>query len=76
MRNWSADSVASSTTRISVFIASLIGTSGTSLSMWLAKRAKPHTAELAEIERLLTDGQLQTHQDDIPPNGDSSLGAS
>ena len=35
-------------------IASLIGTSGTILSMWLARTAKPHTAELAEIERFLS----------------------
>lgn len=34
-------------------IASLVGTSGTTLSMWLAGTAKPHTAELAEIERFL-----------------------
>jgi hypothetical protein len=35
-------------------IASLIGTSGTLLSMWLARTAKPHTAELAEIESFLS----------------------
>lgn len=35
-------------------IASLIGTSGTILSMWLAGTAKPQTAELAQIERLLS----------------------
>jgi DNA transposition AAA+ family ATPase len=34
-------------------IASLIGTSGTILSMWLAGTAKPGTAEVAEIERFL-----------------------
>jgi DNA transposition AAA+ family ATPase len=34
-------------------IALLVGTSGTILSMWLAGTAKPHTAELAEIERFL-----------------------
>ena len=28
-------------------IASLIGTSGTFLSMWLARTAKPHTADFA-----------------------------
>lgn len=55
-------------------IASLIGTSGTFLSMWLARTAKPHTAELAEIEKLLTAGQRQTHKNDIHPNDDSSLG--
>jgi DNA transposition AAA+ family ATPase len=35
-------------------IASLIGISGTFLSMWLARTAKPNTVELAEIERLLS----------------------
>ena len=45
-------------------IASLIGTSGTIPSTWLARTAKPDKAELAEIERLLTAGQLQTHEDD------------
>jgi hypothetical protein len=34
-------------------IASLIGTSGTILSMWLAGTARPHMTELAEIEKLL-----------------------
>ena len=34
-------------------IASLIGTSGTTLSMWLAGTARPHTTELDEIEKLL-----------------------
>jgi hypothetical protein len=32
----------------------LIRTSGTILSMWLARTAKPHTTELAEIERFLS----------------------
>jgi DNA transposition AAA+ family ATPase len=34
-------------------IASLIGISGTILSMWLAGTARPHMAELDEIEKLL-----------------------
>ena len=34
-------------------IASLIGTSGTILSMWLAGTAKPHMTELDEIETFL-----------------------
>jgi DNA transposition AAA+ family ATPase len=34
-------------------IASRVGTTGTTLSMWLARTAKPNTAELAAIERLL-----------------------
>jgi DNA transposition AAA+ family ATPase len=34
-------------------IASLIGTSGTILSMWLAGTAKPQIAEGAEVEKLL-----------------------
>ena len=34
-------------------IASLIGTSGTILSMWLAGTAKPHMTELDEIEKFL-----------------------
>jgi DNA transposition AAA+ family ATPase len=53
-------------------IASLIGTSGTFLSMWLARTAKPHATELAQIERLLTTGQRQAHQDGSPRTGDSS----
>ncbi len=53
-------------------IASLIGTSGTFLSMWLARTAKPHTAELAEIERLLIAGPRETHEDNNPGTGDSS----
>ena len=34
-------------------IASIIGISGTILSMWLAGTAKPHTAKFNEIENLL-----------------------
>jgi hypothetical protein len=34
-------------------IASLIGTSGTILSMWIAGTARPHTMELIAIDRLL-----------------------
>ncbi len=34
-------------------IASLIGISGTMLSMWLAGTARPHMTELNEIEKLL-----------------------
>ncbi|MBV8377385.1 MAG: hypothetical protein JO279_10320 [Verrucomicrobia bacterium] len=34
-------------------IASLVGTSGTILSMWLAGTAKPQSTNLAEIEKLL-----------------------
>jgi DNA transposition AAA+ family ATPase len=34
-------------------IASLIGTSGTILSMWLAGTVRPHIAKLEEIERFL-----------------------
>jgi DNA transposition AAA+ family ATPase len=34
-------------------IATIVGTSGTTLSMWLAGTARPHTAELDEIEKLL-----------------------
>jgi DNA transposition AAA+ family ATPase len=34
-------------------IASLIGTSGTTLSMWLAGTVRPQMTELDEIERLL-----------------------
>jgi hypothetical protein len=34
-------------------IASLVGTSGTILSMWLAGTAKPQSTNLDEIERLL-----------------------
>ena len=34
-------------------IASRIGTSGTKLSMWLAGTARPHMAELDEIEKFL-----------------------
>ena len=34
-------------------IASLIGTSGAILSMWLAGTAKPNKAELAKIESFL-----------------------
>ena len=34
-------------------IASRMGTSGTTLSMWLAGTARPQTEELAEIEKLL-----------------------
>ncbi len=33
-------------------IASRVGTSGTTLSMWLAGTAKPHPEELARIEKL------------------------
>ncbi len=51
-------------------IASLNGTSGTLLSMWLARTAKPHTAELAEIERLLIAGprdhELVNHRVILP----------
>jgi DNA transposition AAA+ family ATPase len=39
-------------------IASLIGTSGTILSMWLAGTARPHLPELAEIEKLLKRSPL------------------
>jgi DNA transposition AAA+ family ATPase len=53
-------------------IASLIGTSGTFLSMWLARTAKPHTTDLAEIERLLTARQRQAHEDGSLRTGDSS----
>ena len=35
-------------------IASLMGTSGTILSMWLAGSAKPQPTNLDEIERLLS----------------------
>ena len=35
-------------------IAALIGTSGTILSMWLAGTAKPGTANLVEIDKLLS----------------------
>jgi hypothetical protein len=34
-------------------IASLVGTTGTRLSMWLAGTAKPKTTDLTEIERFL-----------------------
>jgi DNA transposition AAA+ family ATPase len=34
-------------------IASLIGTSGTKLSMWLAGTARPHITELDDIENFL-----------------------
>jgi DNA transposition AAA+ family ATPase len=34
-------------------IAELIGTPAAILSMWLAGTARPHTAELTEIRRLL-----------------------
>ncbi len=34
-------------------IASLIGTSGTILSMWLAGTARPHMTKLDEIEKFL-----------------------
>jgi DNA transposition AAA+ family ATPase len=34
-------------------IASLVGTSGTILSMWLAGTAKPQSTNLDEIEKLL-----------------------
>jgi hypothetical protein len=34
-------------------IASRVGTTGTILSMWLARTAKPNTTELASIENLL-----------------------
>jgi DNA transposition AAA+ family ATPase len=34
-------------------IASLIGTSGTILSMWLAGTATPHMTKLEEIEKFL-----------------------
>jgi DNA transposition AAA+ family ATPase len=34
-------------------IASLIGTSGTVLSMWFAGTARPHMSELEEIKKLL-----------------------
>jgi hypothetical protein len=34
-------------------IASIIGTSGTMLSMWIAGTTRPHMSELAEIEKLL-----------------------
>ena len=34
-------------------IASRIGTSGGTLSMWLAGKARPHAEELAAIEKLL-----------------------
>ena len=34
-------------------IASLIGTSGTILSMWLAGTATPHLSQLDEIEKFL-----------------------
>ena len=53
-------------------IASLIGTSGTFLSMWLARTAKPHTAELAVIERLLVAEPRETHEDNNPGTGNSS----
>ena len=53
-------------------IASLIGTSGTFLSMWLARTAKPNTAELAEIERLLIAGQREGHEDDNLGTDESS----
>jgi DNA transposition AAA+ family ATPase len=33
-------------------IATLVGTSGTNLSMWLAGTNRPKTAELDEIEKL------------------------
>jgi DNA transposition AAA+ family ATPase len=35
-------------------IASLIGTSGTILSMWLAGTATPHLSQLDKIEKFLT----------------------
>jgi hypothetical protein len=35
-------------------IASLIGTSGTILSMWVAGTAKPQAPELGEIEKFLS----------------------
>jgi DNA transposition AAA+ family ATPase len=38
-------------------IATLIGTSGVILSMWLAGTAKPHTTELNEIDRFLRRGE-------------------
>ena len=34
-------------------IASLIGTSGTVLSMWFAGTARPHMSELEEIKKFL-----------------------
>ena len=34
-------------------IASRIGTSGGTLSMWLAGKPRPHAEELAEIEKFL-----------------------
>jgi DNA transposition AAA+ family ATPase len=34
-------------------IASRMGTSGGTLSMWLAGKARPHAEELAAIEKLL-----------------------
>ena len=55
-------------------IASLVGTSGTFLSMWLARTARPHPAELAEIERLLSrwDSGRLTKRRALGPASDSS----
>ena len=36
-------------------IASRIGTSGGTLSMWLAGKARPHAEDLAAIEKFLKD---------------------
>jgi DNA transposition AAA+ family ATPase len=40
-------------------IATLMGTSGTILSMWIAGTAKPHQAELSEIEKFLKADNLE-----------------
>jgi DNA transposition AAA+ family ATPase len=39
-------------------IASLIGTSPTNLSMWLAGTTRPHMTELDEIEKLIRSTPL------------------